>query len=233
MLFGALLASGRGLRAGGDLPKQFQTLAGEPLLVHSLRTLCAIDDFDGLLLALAPDQMELGRELLTPWLAQESRLQLVAGGATRQETVLALVKAALQRDPDAWLVTHDAARPFVSPQLLQAHINARADHQVVDTIVPLRDSLATCADGVTVTAMPSRSSTWAVQTPQSFHAAAYLSCWQSLTAEEQAAQTDACGVFLACGQSVHALMGEVTNIKITEPLDFLYAEVLYRELSRD
>ena len=115
-----IVAAGRGTRAGGDLPKQYRRLAGRPVLSYAVEAFLASDRIDHVVVVIDPADAELYRSAVpsTPRL-----LAPVAGGATRQASVLAGLEGCGARAPDIVLV-HDAARPFLSPALIAATIAA-------------------------------------------------------------------------------------------------------------
>lgn len=224
MKIGAVIvAAGRGERAGGGVPKQYRALAGASVLHRSVHALLHHDRIMGIIVVVNPDdrdhlaavEQELGQTLTT-----------VAGGATRTASVRAGLDAARTAGFDAVLI-HDAARPFVSPALLNRLTDALADHPAVIPALPIADALFrgdTTTDTTTGTTMGdpvSRDGLYAAQTPQAFHLAPLLAAYDMLG---DAALPDDAAVIRAAGGTVALVTGEADNFKLTTPADFARAE---------
>jgi len=94
------------------------------------------------------------------------------------------------------------------------------------TAIPTVDTILHSADGVTIDSIPVRSETYNMQTPQGFGIGRYLSCFNSLSDEEKASITDACGVFIRSGHPVRITPGSPDNIKITVPIDLIIGDYI-------
>jgi 2-C-methyl-D-erythritol 4-phosphate cytidylyltransferase/2-C-methyl-D-erythritol 2,4-cyclodiphosphate synthase len=210
-----IVAAGRGVRAGGGVPKQYRAVAGKPLLRHAIEGLQAA----GLSVRVVynPDDAALyeaataGLDLPPP----------VAGGATRQESVR-LGLEALAAEPPALVFIHDAARAFTPPELIARLLAVLADpgnDGAVPTL-PVADSLRT---GTThFTGEIDRTGLLRVQTPQAFRFPAILAAHRS--AEPGA--TDDLAIAMAAGLNVAVTGGDERAFKITEPQDFVRAEAM-------
>ena len=152
-------------------------------------------------------------------------VRLVAGGATRAESVRAGVLAA----KGELVAIHDAARPFVSQQVIEAALAAAEACGAAAPAVPVKDTVKQAArgDGKTVPdacmveATPDRSTLYAVQTPQCFVRTRYLETLEQLPAEKARLVTDDCSLFELAGQPVQLVQGDYANIKITTREDLL------------
>jgi 2-C-methyl-D-erythritol 4-phosphate cytidylyltransferase/2-C-methyl-D-erythritol 2,4-cyclodiphosphate synthase len=198
-----IVAAGRGTRAGGDLPKQWQALNGQPVVAHSLAA------FAGVLrvLVIHPDDHTRAE-------AVAGDAVVVHGGATRDASVLAGLRALQGRGIDRVLI-HDGARPLVS-QVVIARVLAALDHYAgAAPAVTLSDALWTGADGL-VTGTRDRSGLYRAQTPQGFRFDAILAA--HLAHQGQAA--DDVQVARAAGLDVAIVEGDEDNIKLTFPADF-------------
>ena len=146
-------------------------------------------------------------------------VQIVAGGATRAESAKNGVLAA----HGELVAVHDAARPFVSPAVIAAVLEAAARCGAAAPAVPVKDTIkqAVPGDGKTVPeaclvrSTPDRSTLYAVQTPQCFDRAQYLAALQELDAEKARLVTDDCSLFELTGRSVQLTQGDYANLKIT------------------
>lgn len=158
-----LVAAGTGSRFGADTPKQFLSLAGQPVIRHAARRL----------LAHASLVQPVGDEaLIESALAGLPHLPVVAGGATRQDSVRAGLEALADFAPDLVLV-HDAARPFFPDRTIPDLIAALADYPGAIPAAPVADTLKHVGGGV-ITATVPRDGLYRAQTPQGFRFATLL-----------------------------------------------------------
>ncbi|MHA6288597.1 bifunctional 2-C-methyl-D-erythritol 4-phosphate cytidylyltransferase/2-C-methyl-D-erythritol 2,4-cyclodiphosphate synthase [Maricaulis sp. CAU 1757] len=217
MRLGAVIvAAGRGERAGGGIPKQFRALAGRSVLARTLATFHDHPAIDALVVVVNPDDSEhLDR------VADESGIDFerVRGGATRTASVRAGLDALRARNIEAVLI-HDAARPFVSTDLIDRLASALHDHGAVLPVLPSTDALLDVRDG-RMRAAIDREPVHAAQTPQAFRLAPLLAAYDRLG--ERALADDA-SVALEAGMEVHTVSGETGNFKLTRPEDFQRAE---------
>jgi 2-C-methyl-D-erythritol 4-phosphate cytidylyltransferase len=220
---GVLLpAAGKGERAGGDTPKQFQPVAGVPLLLRAIRPFAAHPRVRDIVVALPPAAAASPPD----WLAAVAghRLRVVPGGATRAASVRCALGAL---DAACTIVlVHDAARPFVSPAEIDAVIAAAELGTGALVAVPVSDTLKRSADGRLVDATAPRAGLYRALTPQGFPramlAAAYAAATDALDATDDAALVE------AAGGRVVLVPGRSTNIKVTTADDFALAEALAR-----
>lgn len=212
-----IVAGGTGSRLGGDVPKPYQTLAGKPLLAHTLAALQhpAIAHIQPVIHAEHGDlfaRATQGFQTLAP----------VMGGATRQASVRAGLEALAPHAPDFVLI-HDAARPFLSPALLARILEALPHHDAVVPALPMHDTLRT-SKGVDVP----RDTVLRIQTPQAFAFQEMLNLHRAATHEV----TDDAALWLASGRAVEYVMGEETNRKITTAHDMAWAQQQFPKRSK-
>jgi 2-C-methyl-D-erythritol 4-phosphate cytidylyltransferase/2-C-methyl-D-erythritol 2,4-cyclodiphosphate synthase len=136
---GLIVAAGRGSRLGGELPKQYQPLGSHPVLRHAVAALLAHPAIGALQIVIHPDDRDLCAEALAG-LADPRILPPVAGADTRSGSVLAGLKALAPYAPDAVLI-HDAARPFLTPDLITAVLAALDDAPASLPALPIVDAL--------------------------------------------------------------------------------------------
>lgn len=216
-----IVAAGRGTRAGGDLPKQYRRLAGRPVISYALDALLACGRIGHVIVVIDPADAELYRSAMpsTPRL-----LAPVAGGATRQASVLAGLEGLGARAPDIVLV-QDAARPFVSQTLIDEAVDAvMAGAVAAIPGVPLVDTVKCVDAAAQVTGTPDRAALRAVQTPQAFSYAALIEAHRRAVAESAPAMTDDAAVMEWAGHHVTVFPGDPANVKLTHPEDFDAAE---------
>jgi 2-C-methyl-D-erythritol 4-phosphate cytidylyltransferase len=206
---GIVPAAGRGERLGGELPKAFAACAGRPLVDWSLDVLRAVCDR---VVVAVPPGAETGPDRVT-------------GGPSRSESV----RAALAAAPEATVaVVHDAARPLITRELVEACIGALAggfDGAVA--AAPVSDTVKEADGDGRVLRTLDRSRLWAIQTPQAFVADVLRT---ALDADDEAlaAATDDATLVEAAGGSVRVVEAPADNIKVTRAVDLLVAEALLR-----
>jgi 2-C-methyl-D-erythritol 4-phosphate cytidylyltransferase/2-C-methyl-D-erythritol 2,4-cyclodiphosphate synthase len=211
-----VVAAGRGLRAGGgQFPKQYRAIGGEPVIRASLKML---SDHPGVALVqpvIHPDDISLfeaaseGLSLLLP----------VFGGTTRQASVRAGLEALSECRPDIVLV-HDAARPFASAALVSRGIEAAPAGAGAIPALPIADTVKTVDAEGAVTGTIERARLRVVQTPQAFDFAALLSLHRKALAAGREDFTDDAALAEWGGLKVATFAGEAANVKLTTPEDF-------------
>ncbi|MET0923393.1 MAG: bifunctional 2-C-methyl-D-erythritol 4-phosphate cytidylyltransferase/2-C-methyl-D-erythritol 2,4-cyclodiphosphate synthase [Xanthobacteraceae bacterium] len=219
MVAAVVVAAGRGLRVGGDRPKQYRQILGEPVIRPSLAALAAHDDVSLVQPVVHPDDAALyqaavaGLELLPP----------VPGGATRQASVRAGLEALAARGPELVLV-HDGARPFASAALITRAIAAARASGAAVPVLPLADTVKTVDAAGTVTGTIDRAQLRMVQTPQAFGFAALLAAHRRAQAAGRDDFTDDAALAEWAGLKVTTFEGEARNVKLTTTDDFTRAE---------
>jgi 2-C-methyl-D-erythritol 4-phosphate cytidylyltransferase / 2-C-methyl-D-erythritol 2,4-cyclodiphosphate synthase len=214
-----IVAAGRGLRAGGQIPKQYRTIAGAPVIRPSLALFARHDDIDLVQPVVHLDDMQLysgaaaGLDVLPP----------VAGGATRQASVRAGLEALAPQAPGIVLV-HDAARPFASPALVSRAVRAATQSGAAIPALPVTDTVKKVDAAGRVTETLDRSTLCTVQTPQSFAFAALLAAHRRAAAAGRDDFTDDAALAEWAGMNVTVFEGEAKNVKLTTAEDFTRAE---------
>lgn len=209
-----VLAAGRGTRAGGTQPKQWQILLGKPLLAWSVEAFMSHDDIDGVVVVHHPEDQDLISQV-------PAAARCVEGGANRDNSVRCALEALKDQAPD-YVLIHDAARPCLTQSLISSCIEAMRSHGAAAPAVAVQDTLWRCGD--TVETIVDRSGLWRAQTPQCFSYP--LICAAHAAATAQA--TDDVQVVRAMGHSVAIVPGDADNLKVTVPGDFARAERILR-----
>jgi 2-C-methyl-D-erythritol 4-phosphate cytidylyltransferase / 2-C-methyl-D-erythritol 2,4-cyclodiphosphate synthase len=214
-----VVAAGRGLRAGGDLPKQYRHVLGEPVIRSSLALFARHDAISFVQPVIHPDDAALfqaasaGLDLLPP----------VDGGALRQASVRAGLEALQAHAPDLVLV-HDAARPFASPALVTRAIAAARASPAAVPVIGVADTVKTVDAKGCVTDTIDRARVRLVQTPQAFGFAALLEAHRQAKAAGRDDFTDDAALAEWAGVKVGTFEGEAGNVKLTTDEDFTRAE---------
>lgn len=213
-----VVAGGRGVRAGGDVPKQYRPLAGIPVIRHSLALFDRHPEVDIVQPVIHRDDAVRFRNSA----AGLTILPPAFGGATRQASVRAGLEALAPHQPDIVLV-HDAARPFASPALVCRAIAAARSGAAVPGL-PVSDTVKAVDSAGRVVATPDRATLRAVQTPQAFAFAALLAAHRKAAAAGREDFTDDAALAEWAGLTVTVFEGEATNMKLTTEEDFARAE---------
>lgn len=227
-----VVAAGRGARAGAGLPKQYRPLAGKPLLAHTLSTLLKAAPEAHLLVAIHPDDLSTYRQALASLGSTDLAriLPPANGGETRQDSVRLGLEALADRVAPRFVLIHDGARPFASPDLIARASAAANAHGAAVPCLELSDTIKEVDSG-RIIATPARTAFRTVQTPQAFAFDLILTAHRKAAQAGQNGLTDDAAVAEWAGHEVRIFEGERENMKITTADDFSRAEAkLMREL---
>ena len=216
-----VVAAGQGLRAGGEIPKQFRRIAGETLLERALSAFAEAPDVTFVQPVIRPDDVALVRRLTRGM----NVLEPVAGGATRQASVRAGLEALVSCTPDIVLV-HDAARPFASASLITRAIAAAEKTGAAIPALPVTDTVKRIDNAGTIEATLDRNSIRLVQTPQAFAFPVLFDAHRRALAQGRDDFTDDAALAEWAGIKVNVFAGDPGNIKFTTPEDFARAEAI-------
>ena len=232
-VYGVILAGGIGTRMGNvEKPKQFMELGGKPIIVHTVEKFIMNQEFCGILILTPKQWIKHTQDLLRRYVPKDSRLEVIQGGATRNETIMnaiAYIEAEGNLDDKTIIVTHDSVRPFVTGRIIAENIAACEKYGACDTVIPSTDTIVESSDGEKISSIPQRSLMYQGQTPQSFKALKLKKIYNSLTDEEKNMLTDAAKIFVMKGEKVALVDGETFNIKITYPYDLRIAKSLLED----
>ncbi|RRD57691.1 2-C-methyl-D-erythritol 4-phosphate cytidylyltransferase [Comamonadaceae bacterium OH2545_COT-014] len=240
--FALLPCAGSGSRAGTPQPKQYQTVAGQPLVRHTLAALAQVPRVACTLVVVAPGDTALAlgaggaaHEALHE--APKAHVVADCGGASRAESVfngLAYWLAHGAHSGD-WVLVHDAARCLVTPAQINALIDACWPDAVGGLLaLPLPDTLKSAAPGappagpVRVAATIDRAGKWLAQTPQMFRIGALHAAYAAHAASGFEGLTDEASAMEAAGHAPLLVCGSAQNFKVTYPEDFALAEAVLR-----
>lgn len=212
-LWGLIPCAGNGSRSGAVGPKQYQVVAGQPMVLHTLSAFAAVERLAATLVVVsAGDDFFQGRN------------QMVApcGGATRAQSVGNGLQALLEQGaaPMDWVLVHDAARCLITPEQINALIDACQGDAVGGLLaLPLPDTLKAAKDG-RVSATLERADKWLAQTPQMFR----LGALQVALQAAGDAVTDESSAMEFAGLRPLLVTGSAQNFKVTYPQDFALAQ---------
>ena len=221
-----LAAGGQGLRMGAPVPKQFLEIDGLPVYRKALLPFLNSPEVGAIAIGMPPAYADKVRDdlaLAYPDRVDSGRLEVFVGGARRQDTVDLGVRLLFERFPELFgALVHDAARPFLSAEILAEAIRMMREGKAVGVGVPVADTLwrtATREDSlVRVTEIVSREHMVAAQTPQGAPRDFFLGALDQARLKEREF-TDEASLFLGAGIPFFLVMGSGRNRKITRPED--------------
>ena len=221
MKVGAIIpAAGRGKRIGASVPKQFLEIQGRPLLHHTLMVFASCKLIDYVVLVMPRAEVE---EMGEDWLNKyEIVREVVVGGEQRQDSVYNGFNS-LEKGTDI-VVVHDGVRPFTTPQMIIATVEAAQQHGAAITAIPVSDTVKQAADGF-VKQTVSRDGLWRVQTPQAFQCGLLQQAFKKAKKDSYYG-TDEGSLVEYLGERVKIVPGSELNIKITRKEDLVLGESL-------
>lgn len=218
-----IVAAGRGIRAGGPVPKQYQLLAGRPVLAHCIARFIGVTGLDHIRVVIGRGDEATYADTTSGFVLEPP----IIGGATRQASVRAGLEALAPLAP-AKVLIHDAARPLVPREVIAAVIEAVDPGHGAMAALPVADTLKQGSEAA-LAAGPDRAGLWRAQTPQGFPFAAILDAHRRFA---DAAVTDDAALAELIGLPVRAVPGSERNLKLTTADDMRTAErLLSAELS--
>ncbi len=225
---GIIVAAGQGRRLGGAQPKAWVPLVGQPMLVWTCRALAEWPNWTSWVIVYPPYTSTAAREAIACRFTPPCRTQWVAGGPERTDSVRLGIRALADQPDDAVVLIHDAARPNVSPALIQRVVATIAQGSVaVVPVVPVTDTIKSVTDTGQVEYTLDRRHLVAVQTPQAFR----LGVLRTAFARAGNAGTfpDDAALVEHAGYPVDTVEGDRWNVKITYPEDLPVAAYLIRK----
>ncbi|RHJ92941.1 2-C-methyl-D-erythritol 4-phosphate cytidylyltransferase [Parabacteroides bouchesdurhonensis] len=225
-----IVAGGKGLRMGGDLPKQFIPIEGKPILMHTLEVFHRWDNSARLVLVLPEDHQPYWKMLCREIGCSVPHV-IVNGGDTRFQSVRngleflsKEMEISSERNKKALVAVHDGVRPFVSKEVITACFEKAEQTGCAVPVVAMIDSLREIDENGSHPV--DRSHYLAVQTPQVFCSDILLRAYEQ---PFSSLFTDDASVVEAMGETIHTVSGNRENIKITTPFDLLIAQALFTQ----
>ena len=214
-----IVAAGRGMRAGGDVPKQWQVINGRLVIEYTLSVFVRHPRIDEIILVVSQADLEM-----VEMLKLSADIKIAIGGAERSASVQSGLAVA-QADQ---VLIHDGARCCVSPVVIDRVMDALVDNPAVAPAIAVTDALWTGHEGY-VTGVQNRDGLFRAQTPQGFH----LSAIRDAHELYGAGSADDVEVARRAGLEVTIVDGDEANLKITTPTDFMRAAAILRSGSED
>jgi len=202
-----IVAAGKGERLGGDLPKQYRSIGGKPVLRWAVEAMASHPSIDQVRVVIGPDQNDLAKDSI----GDIPVGALIVGGAERSDSVL----NGLQAIGEGTVLVHDAARPFCPPAVIDRLLDALEGSDGAVPVLPVSDTLA--SGGSTLDAPIDRKGLFRVQTPQAFHVEDLIYAYEEAG---RAPATDESTIMLAAGLKVATVEGDPMLEKLTTQADW-------------
>ncbi|MCL5961565.1 MAG: 2-C-methyl-D-erythritol 4-phosphate cytidylyltransferase [Chloroflexi bacterium] len=215
-----IAAAGKSTRMGGA-DKQFLSLAGQPLLAHTVKVFDDSPLVSEIALVVNPDNVERVQELVSRcgWRKVSS---VQPGGDRRQDSIWQGLMALSQ---PSWVAIHDGARPFITGEIIRRVLMEAQQYGAAIAAVPVKDTVKVVGPDLVIRQTPDRATLWAAQTPQVFRYELIMGAYRNAR-EKGLPATDDAQLVEQIGHPVKVSLGSYDNIKITTPEDVTLAELI-------
>lgn len=221
---GIVVAAGKSARMGLSFSKQFILIRGIPAIIRTLFAFERAERIASVVVVCRNEDVQELKNLIRQHRVKKV-IRIVPGGATRQQSVLAGVRAVPQ--DASYFVIHDGARALVTPGEIDSVVEDGIRFGASTLAVPVKDTIKIADSNGFVVSTPDRATLWAVQTPQVFRREIYLEAVRRAQ-EAGGDYTDDCQLVERAGIGVHLCMGGYDNLKLTTAGDVPLAEAILR-----
>lgn len=226
MIYGAVLAGGTGERLGLGIPKQFYKIGDKPILIHSVEAFLKVEEFDYVIVSSPKEFINKTKEIIDEYITNyKEKIIVIEGGVTRNDTILNSI-AQTDKKEGSIMVTHDAARIFVSPEQIQKSIDCVKEHTASCPVIPSTDVIFKSMDKTHLDEIPLRKNLVRAQTPQGFKITRFMEIYDDLTEDEIKLLDEAMALFHLRGEDICLFEGDPSNFKITNPFDIDVAQTM-------
>lgn len=231
MIFAAILAGGIGSRMGLDKPKQFEKIGNKPILIHSTQTFLEVNEINKIIVSSPQNYINNTKKIIEEYFPKNERIVVISGGKTRNDTILNSINYIEENysKKDHILITHDAARIFVSTKIIKKSIEYLKNHDAASPVIPAVDVIFESKEEGKLTDIPLRKNLVHSQTPQSFKINKYLEIYEELNENEIDKLDEAMMLFFLRNGDVKLFKGEPENFKITRKIDLKIAETYLKD----
>ena len=216
---------------GGNIPKQFLSIAGAPIITWTIRRVLECSRFEKVVVAVHPDWEDGFRRMMADAEIDVEKVLLTHGGKERHDSIanaIAAIHAYNDVGEEDVVVIHDAVRPFVTVDILERSISAASEYGACVATIPAIDTMLKVEEGVVVS-VPQRASLYHGQAPDSARILLLERALASLTQDERRTITGTAQILVVKGIPVKAIAGNPRNMKITTPADMELAERYLKE----
>jgi len=215
-----IAGAGSGTRLGHFIPKAFVPIGGEPLLSYSLTAFCSHPQINSVILVVSADMLNQAKDFVSGNNDFKDRVIVTTGGDERWKSV----QNGISLSTNEWVLIHDAARPFVSHEVINSLLEKRSEFECAITVTPEVDTIRTI-DGDKCGVTVDRSKLLRVGTPQLFKRELIASAFDQIE-KMDAPPTDEAALIESQGIAVGYAWGDPINFKITTKSDLKIAEAL-------
>ena len=219
MIYAEILAGGNGSRMNNTkLPKQFLMLNGKPIIIYSLEQFLKNNKIDKIIIVCIANHTEHLKEIINKYIKDSSKIDIVEGGSTRNESVMNGCNYILDKyglNDDDVIMIHDSVRPFITQKIINDNIDNVLKYGAVGTAIPVTDTIFESIDNKKVSNIPNRNKMFQAQSPQSFNIKKLMKLYNETSDKEKQEKTDSCKIFTLHNEMVKLVEGDITNIKIT------------------
>ena len=224
MVSSIIVAAGKGVRMDNTAPKQYMNLAGRPILAHCLEAFNACSQIENIFLVIQKEDFDCCKKKILSSLDLKIKVNLVPGGAHRQDSVFKGLKAIDKKD--GTVVIHDGVRPFIRADDISACVRGARRYGACILGIPVSDTLKHVSKSDIIEKTLPREIVWFAQTPQAFQYELILKAHE--TARRHGFKgTDDALLVERLGVDVKMINGSKRNIKITTKEDLILAEAIY------
>jgi len=224
MVSAIIVASGKGIRMKGSMRKQYLDLSGRPVLAHSIMTFDSCGLVDEIFLVIPKEDVEYCQNKILSLLDLNNQINLVCGGAKRQDSVYNGLKA-ITKNTDI-VVIHDGVRPFIQPEEIEECILVSKKYGACILGTPASDTLKRVDKSDIIETTLSRENIWLAQTPQVFRFDLILKAHETARRDGYVGTDDA-SLVERLGEDVKIINGGRFNIKITKKEDLAIAKAMF------
>ncbi|WP_091663786.1 2-C-methyl-D-erythritol 4-phosphate cytidylyltransferase [Alteribacillus iranensis] len=215
-------AAGQGKRMKAGKNKQFLTIEGQPLIVHTVAIFANDPVCKQIVVVASPSDLADMEDLLDKWRLKSDKVTIALGGAERQDSVYSGLKKLAT--PTTVILVHDGARPFVTRKDIYKLTETAYENGAAVLGVPVKDTIKTVSDGMIQQTLD-RNTLWAIQTPQAFHYDMLVKAYEEAN-NTSFYGTDDASLVERLGSRIHITEGSYDNIKITTPEDIPVAKAI-------
>jgi 2-C-methyl-D-erythritol 4-phosphate cytidylyltransferase len=223
-----VLAAGQGKRMNSPVAKQYLTLKEKPILYYSLKAF-EQSSVDEIILVTGMGQVEYCEENIVRKYRLQKISLIIEGGAERYDSVYRALSAIGKTD---YVLIHDGARPFITPELIEAIIKEVIERKACILGTPVKETIKVADSKGFITSTPDRNTLWTAQTPQAFEFRSIKKAYDMMYQDSDRVNiTDDAMVYEAyMKKPVKMVYGDYNNLKITTPEDLILAEAMTRDL---
>ncbi len=217
-----LLSGGKGIRMNNDVPKQYMLLGGKPIIIHSLERVESIAEIDQVIIVCEEKYVDTIKEFAENYSLKKA-IDFAPAGKDRQSSV----KNGLKLAKNEVVIIHEAARPFVQTKTFETLIRDEAENITLG--YGINYTVLIQKEGY-ISGNLERSSLLNIQLPQKFNRDLLLECHALSEQDDRVFTEDAGMIYHYKGAKIKVIKGSSTNLKITEPLDIILGEQIYRQM---